>query len=782
MTVPSTLSGVTDHLADPRAMPSTDPFAPSVGSQLDQVSTADEAVASRPIVFLSLPVVVLATAEGARATTAAIAIKASAGEAMLAFSTAFGFVFLPLVVAVLPVAFVLGRPEVRRFATELRRAMVGDDERAPFSLALAAHLATLAGAIAIAIRLGRMTSSSLSANTSITLGVVVVVTAWLLGTPLAAWVVRRTAPWLHRWSRRAPRLGRFIEGPGGVLLCAVVAIAGVVPLVPLPMLATVAPAVAALVACAAPWYRAKVGKALSGVRWWVLVGGVAVMGAVPIALLGRMPAPVRIVLLSRAPLAGSFIIGARLLVDFDHDGYSPILLGGDCDDRNANVHPGARDLAGNGVDENCSGADAKPYVPFAQPPVVRPAELSPRMSIVLVHLDALRPDHLGFEGYARNVSTVVDRFRQTATWFSRAYTPAPTTRFAIASLFTGLDVESLPGKRGPGNDFDLAPTVPTLAETLGAIGYDRVGYTISYVAQHVHDIGRGFRVWETPYPVDDWDRVNPVGATLTSDAALRYLATVPEDGSKPYLLFLHYRCTHDPYSKNPRWHFGSSSLDDYDSALAYCDDELGRVLTALDARADKASTATIVYSDHGELFGEHGLTNHSNSLYEPELRTLLLARIGTLKTVDRVAVPVSLTDLAPTILMLAGAPPSAEPSSAWNLLPLLTKGDEAGAPARPLYFFTDITHAAVRHESRAVLTDRFKYIQDLAAGTHQLFDVIGDPQEETDLSPKLPQKAEELAELLESRTRTGPTTVAAKPLSLPRVDVAPHAQPAGATE
>ena len=116
-------------------------------------------------------------------------------------------------------------------------------------------------------------------------------------------------------------------------------------------------------------------------------------------------------------------------------------------------------------------------------------------------------------------------------------------------------------------------------------------------------------------------------AEQTTNAATKYLATVPQDGSKPYLLFLHYECTHDPYIKHAQWDYGDSDIDKYDSATNYCDEQVGRVLDALDARGDKDKTAVFVYSDHGELFGEHGFTRHGNTLYEPDVRALLLAKV-----------------------------------------------------------------------------------------------------------------------------------------------------------
>ena len=93
--------------------------------------------------------------------------------------------------------------------------------------------------------------------------------------------------------------------------------------------------------------------------------------------------------------------------------------------------------------------------------------------------------------------------------------------------------------------------------------------------------------------------------------------------------------------------------DKYDSALNYQDDQLGRLFDAIDARGDKDETTVILYSDHGELFGEHGYSRHGFTLYQPDVHVLLLVRTpgGHVPTIDT---PMFLSDLTPTIFELTG--------------------------------------------------------------------------------------------------------------------------------
>ncbi|MDY0059711.1 MAG: putative metal-binding motif-containing protein [Myxococcota bacterium] len=59
----------------------------------------------------------------------------------------------------------------------------------------------------------------------------------------------------------------------------------------------------------------------------------------------------------QAGLSVRILLAGRDLLDRDGDGYPALLGGGDCDDTDPRINPGAIDLAGNGLDEDCRGGD-----------------------------------------------------------------------------------------------------------------------------------------------------------------------------------------------------------------------------------------------------------------------------------------------------------------------------------------------------------------------------------------------------------------------------------------
>jgi arylsulfatase A-like enzyme len=155
------------------------------------------------------------------------------------------------------------------------------------------------------------------------------------------------------------------------------------------------------------------------------------------------------------------------------------------------------------------------------------------------------------------------------------------------------------------------------------------------------------------------------------------------DTERPFFAFLNYLDAHGPYQPPAPYDTlfsqpGSSvyienlredtparewspvarqaAMDKYDESLVYLDAQLGQLFAALKQRGLWDNTLVIVTSDHGEEFGEREVFYHGNSLYRASVEVPLLMRLpGTVPSGSRVATPVSLRDLAATILDLSHA-------------------------------------------------------------------------------------------------------------------------------
>ena len=96
--------------------------------------------------------------------------------------------------------------------------------------------------------------------------------------------------------------------------------------------------------------------------------------------------------------------------------------------------------------------------------------------------------------------------------------------------------------------------------------------------------------------------------------------------------------------------------DCYDECIAYLDEQVGKLLEQLESSGLLANTVVVITADHGEHFGEHdGIFGHMYSLYGQEIRVpLVVIAPGRVPAGQVVSAPVTLRDLAATILDLAG--------------------------------------------------------------------------------------------------------------------------------
>jgi len=437
-------------------------------------------------------------------------------------------------------------------------------------------------------------------------------------------------------------------------------------------------------------------------------------------------------------------------LDADRDGFSPVFNGGDCNDRNPGINPRAHDIPGNGIDENCSGRDAVLEVQESDGHLATlPAGFETvRPSFVLLSIDAMRPDHMGVYGYRRPTTPNIDRWAAGAARFTRAYTASPRSLRSFASIFVGRYASMVAW----GDDVQFPPletSNDTLAEVLQGAGYHTAAMHNTSYFSHTAGFFQGFA--DVHEEVGFKEDSAPTAARIVE--YLRGRASNPQ----PFLLWSHLMDAHDPYrDHNTPRNFGNTDLDRYDEEIAHADHALAPVFAALSELSMQRPIYTIVFADHGEAFGEHGVYHHSFDLHEEAIRVpILVAGPGvTAGPRNRLA---SLLDLHPTILNLSGQRPAAAVSG-WSLVPALF--DAAPSTATPpgwrTHLYAEVTPDGVfPSESKVLLAPPWKLMWDIRNGVWELFHLDHDPLERNNLFDSRPDLVPPLRERLLTWTEHG---------------------------
>ena len=162
-------------------------------------------------------------------------------------------------------------------------------------------------------------------------------------------------------------------------------------------------------------------------------------------------------------------------------------------------------------------------------------------------------------------------------------------------------------------------------------------------------------------------------------------------------------------------------------------------------RSGMADRTTVLFcADHGEMLGERGLW-YKMSFFEQSARVPLIVRVPGAGA-RRVAEPVSLLDVTPTLLELAGLPASMPPAAGLEGRSRASPARSpraAPAPARPVV--SEYHAEGVTAPAAMVRDGRFKLIRSLE-DPDLLYDLEADPLELTDLSGA-PEHADMVARL-----------------------------------
>ncbi len=271
---------------------------------------------------------------------------------------------------------------------------------------------------------------------------------------------------------------------------------------------------------------------------------------------------------------------------------------------------------------------------------------------VLITLDTTRFDVLSGDEASRKVAPAIARLAKGGLRFPRAYTVAPLTLPAHASILTGL----YPPRHGVRDNgiAALPESATTLAEICRAAGFDTAAFVSSAVLDRGYNLDQGFERYDQPAlkprPSDDFYLERP--AHETAAAVVGWLRERDSRGARPgrrILLWIHLFDPHIPYAP-AREFLEQAGGDPYRGEIAAVDRAVGEILAALEETGLDRTTLIVLTADHGESRGEHGEPTHGALCYEETVRVPLILRFPGPPPRPGPARLASAVDLAPTIL------------------------------------------------------------------------------------------------------------------------------------
>ena len=366
-----------------------------------------------------------------------------------------------------------------------------------------------------------------------------------------------------------------------------------------------------------------------------------------------------------------------------------------------------------------------------------PPRSAPRVTrdVVVITIDTLRADAVGFGGNPRGTTPNLDRLAAEGRVFGQAHAHNVITLPSHTNILTGL----LPYQHGVRENagFRLSSRIPTAAGRLKARGYTSGAFVAAYVLDSRYGLGHDFDVYNELYRHLDEQFEFSIQQARAEDVVKAAVEWYRAEKGKPRFLWVHLYDPHAPY--DPPSPYREKFADDlYLGEVAYTDASLAPLLAEL--RAASPPPLVVVTGDHGEARGDHGELTHGLFCYESTLHVPLVAWCPPLLPAGRDDVPARHIDILPTILDAVGEPKPAE-LTGQSLLPAGRKEAEEGS------YFEALSAAFNRGWAplRGMAARGDKYI-DLPIP--ELYNLPTDPGEAKNLVPEKPDALRRLRKRL----------------------------------
>ncbi|MFH1404050.1 MAG: sulfatase [Candidatus Altiarchaeota archaeon] len=379
--------------------------------------------------------------------------------------------------------------------------------------------------------------------------------------------------------------------------------------------------------------------------------------------------------------------------------------------------------------------------------------LCPDCNVLVILIDALRPDHMGCYGYDKDTSPNIDALSEKSFLFNNAVSQATWTKPSVASIFTSLN----PGRHctlkfsntiRDGLDTNALPKkLTTIAEAFRNNGYRTYGITNNPFISPKLQFGRGFNTykligWSSPTYTNDRKATSEVLDILSRGGRnerkfiyLHYMGphteyNPPPPYNKMFLggdyVFIDTRMKHqNEYNRiNPGMLKVRYMVSQYDGEIAFIDSEVKTLLNGLMEEKMLEKTIVVITADHGEFLGEdinddgRREFGHVYPPHEIMVKVPLIMHVPGVDGARVISQQVRLIDLMPTLLsMTGGAIPDGLDGT--DITPML-KGSEMNLTA-----YSEENNPEVYSIRRG----DWKYTYDFKKNTGSLYNITADPYE-----------------------------------------------------
>ncbi len=266
--------------------------------------------------------------------------------------------------------------------------------------------------------------------------------------------------------------------------------------------------------------------------------------------------------------------------------------------------------------------------------------------IILITIDAVRADRMGFLGAHSGLTPNLDRIAHESIVFTQAYSQSPLTISSHATILTGTYPQT---HRASEFSVPLPGALPYVPDLLHKAGYKTAAFVGSLELDprngpfQAYD--RGFEVYDAGFQQPERGRTRYQSVTRGNEEvvtrAIKWLSSIKQ---RPLFLWVNL-------------HDADTTAASYDRAVTSADSAIGKLLTSLRAQSVYDDTLVILASSHGEGLGSHGEDTHGMFLYDETIHVPLLLKLPKSSSAGKqIKNRAHLIDIAPTLLEQAGIP------------------------------------------------------------------------------------------------------------------------------